>query len=152
MKKLIVFVAMILISFGIKAIAGNDNDCYLKTGDTFYVGTDLKMGPIHTKIIFADGSFVKVNNRDITAYRHHNKAFMKMPVICDNTDTVCMAMMQYIKYTSGYSVFRYCCSMEEDRLSFAKKNYFFVYKDGKFYRRIDEDQTEALKAFGIKVI
>jgi hypothetical protein len=77
---------------------------------------------------------------------------MKMPVICDNNDTVCIAMIQYIRSTSGYSVVRYCCSMENDLLSFAKKKYFFVYKDGKYYRRIDEDQTEALKAFGIKVI
>lgn len=62
-----------------------------------------------------------------------------------------MTMMEYLAAKSGCIVFRYCCSLkEDDRLFDVKTNHFFVYKEGKYYRRIDEDQTEALAAFSIK--
>ncbi len=142
-----------LMCFGIKAIAGNPDNCYIKTSENTYVGKDIKMGLTHTKIFFADGTFKEFKNRDIIAYRYHDKLYMMMPVVCNNTDTLCMAMMEYVTAKSGCTVFRYCCSTEEDRLTpSVKKSHFFVYKQGKFYRRIDEDQTEALLAFGIKVI
>jgi len=152
MKKSISIIAMMLICFSIKAIAGNDDNCYVKTGDNTYFGKDLIIGLNHTRLMLPDGAFREFNNRDIVAYRHHDKLCMKMPVVCDNTDTICMAMMEYITSKAGCHVFKYCCAMEEDRLTLAKKSYFFVFKDGKFYQRFDEDQTEALLAFGIKVI
>jgi hypothetical protein len=155
MKKSILILALILIGFGIKAMAGNDGDCYLQAGDKTYIGTDIKMGLAHTKIFLLDGSFVEVDNHDITAYRHHDKAFMLMPVICDRNDTLCLAMMEYISSKKGFSIYRYCCPDQE----YYKydpgniyRNIFFVYKNGKFYKRIDEEQTEALASFGIKVI
>jgi hypothetical protein len=155
MKKSILIFALMIVCFGVKAIAGNEGDCYIKTADKTYVGNDLKFGLSHTKIYFADGNFVKVKNSDIMAYRNHDKLYMLLPVVCNNTDTLCLAMMQYITSKSGgYVVFSYCCATGEfeDRLTNAKKNHFFVFKDGKYYRRIEEDQTEALAAFGIKVI
>jgi len=152
MKKSILIIALMLICFGIKAIAGNPDDCYVKTSDNTYAGKDLKMGLTHTKIIFADGTFKKLRNRDIIGYRYHDKLFMMLPVVCNNKDTLCMAMMEYITSKNGCVVYKYCCSKDGDRLAEVKRNYFFVYKDGKYYCRIDEDQTEALLAFGIKVI
>ena len=154
MKKLILIAVLMLISFGIKAQTGNENDCYIKAGDKVYIGTDLKMGLIHSKIKLPDGTVKEIYNRDITALRNHDKLYMMMPVICDKSDTLCMALMEYLTTSkSGYNVFLYCCPpKEEDRLTNAKKNYFFVYKEGKFYRRIDEEQTEALAALGIKVL
>jgi len=152
MKKSIVIIALVFACFGINAIAANEYDCYLQAGGKVYYGQDLKIGLVHTRIVLPDGTFAEVDNRDITAYRHHDKFFMLMPVICNGSDTLCFAMMEFIKAKSGCTIFRYCCSGEEDRLTEAKKNYFFLYKEGKFYRRIEEDQTEALLAFGIKVI
>ena len=145
-----------LISFGIKAMAGNEDDCYIKAGDKFYIGKDIKMGLTHTKIFYSDGTYTEVDNRDITAYRHHGKVYMKMPVICDKNDTLCLAMMEYITAKKGYCIFRYCCS-DKDFYFYdpgnVYKNIFFVYKDGKFYKRIEEDQAQTeLAAFGIKVI
>jgi len=99
-----------------------------------------------------DGLIREIKTRDIIAYKHHDKLYMKMPVVCNNSDTLCMAMMEYVATKSGCTVFKYCCSGAEDRLTSAKKSYFFAFKDGKFYRRIDEDQTEILLAYGIKVI
>jgi len=155
MKKSIVIIAVMLISFGIKAMAGNDDDCYLKTADKLYFGKDIKVGLTHTKIIYPDGTLTEVLNRDITAYRHHNKVYMMMPVICDKNDTLCLAMMEHISSKKGFSVYCYRCC-DKDFYFYdpgnVYKNIFFVYKDGKFYKRIEEDQTEALKSFGIKVI
>jgi len=154
MKKSILIMALILMCFGVTAIAGNDEDCYVKTADKTYVGKDLKMGLTKTKIFHTDGTFTEFKTDDIVAYRHHDKLYMMMPVICNNTDTLCMAMMEYVTSKPGYTVFLYCCGVNQvdDRLTNAKKNYFFVFKEGKYYRRIDEEQTEALTAFGIKVI
>jgi len=155
MKKLNLIIALILICFGIKAIAGNDEDCYVKTADKTYVGKDLKIGLSKTKIFLADGTFTEFKNHDIVAYRHHDKLYMMMPVVCNSTDTLCMAMMEYVTSKPGYTVFLYCCYDNGDQAylpSGVYRNYFFVYKDGKYYRRINEDQTEALAAFGIKVI
>jgi hypothetical protein len=155
MKKSIVIIALILNCFGIKAIAAGPDDCYLKTADKFYSGKDIKMGFNHTKIIYSDGTFTEVPNRDITAYRHHGKVYMLMPVICDKNDTLCLAMMEYISSKKGFSVYRYRCCDKDFYLydpGNIYRNIFFVYKDGKFYQRIEEEQTEALKSFSIKVI
>ena len=157
MKRSIVITALILICFGIKAVAGNPDDCYLKTADKFYSGKDIKVGFNHTKIIYSDGTYSEVPNRDITAYRHHNKVYMMMPVICDKNDTLCLAMMEYITARKGYSVFRYCCTNSDDAFSryVCKRDVFFIYKDGKFYRRIDGDKDQAqadLLSLGVKLI
>jgi hypothetical protein len=144
MKRSIVTTVLMVIFFGLKAIASHPDDCYLKAGGQVYFGKDIKMGPIHTRIILPDGTVAKVANKDITAYRHHNRQYMLLPVICDNNDTLCKAMMEFITAKSGYSIYKYCCPKNT--------NAFFVYKDGKFYQRIDEDQADILKSFGIKVI
>jgi hypothetical protein len=144
---------LILICFGIKAIASEPDYCYVKTADKTYFGLDLKIGLVHTRIVQPDGTFAKVNNRDVIAYKHHDQLFMLMPVICDKSDTLCMAMMEFVGTKKDCAIFRYCCkSKDDDRLSDAMTNHFFVYKNGKFIRRIDEDQTEALKTYGIKLI
>ena len=155
MKKLILIAVLMLISFGIKAQTGNEYDCYIKAGDKVYIGTDLKMGLIHSKIKLPDGTVKEIYNRDITALRNHDKLYMMMPVICDKSDTLCMALMEYIKSSSDYDVFLYCCYDMVDhayRLDNVYKNVFFVYKDGKYYRRLNEDQTEDLSDYGIKVL
>ena len=136
-------------------MAVNEDDCYVKTGNKVYFGKDLKFGLVHTKVILNDGSFAEFDNHDITAYKHHDKIYMLMPVICDNNDTICLAMMEYITTKAGCTVFHYCCSNQVN-LSLVPgdgyKSFFFIYKDGKFYKRINEDQTQALKTFGIKLI
>jgi hypothetical protein len=155
MKKLTLFICFILICFGTKVFAQAEDHCYIRTVDKVYFGKDIKLGLLHTRVVLPDETFAEFRNRDIIAYRNHEKLYMLMPVICNKSDTLCMAMMEYVTKKSGCMVFRYCCSdlpNELDKLVDAKKNYFFIYKEGKFYRRISEDETEALAAFGIKVI
>ena len=144
MKKTILFIAFMLICFGIRTMAGNEEDCYVKVGDKVYVGQDIKIGPIHTKIISTDGSVSKIDNNEITAYRHHDKVYMLLPVICEYNDTLCMAMMQYIRTKGEFNVFKYCCPQNGDL--------FFVYKDAKFYRRINSTNAqEELAFYDVKV-
>jgi len=122
-----------LICFGIKAIAGSDDACYVKTGDKVYFGQDLKMGLTHVKIISPDGTVVKVNNHDITAYKHHNKLYELLPVICEKGDTICKA---FLECCEGCNVVKYA---------------YFVFKDGKYYLRIDKYNADAIMPFfGIK--
>jgi len=144
MKRSILIIALILICFGLKAMVGNDETCFVKAGDKLYFGRDLKIGIAHTKLICFDGTVAKFENHDVTAYQHHHRLYRLMPVICDDNDTLCMAMMEYLSTKSGFSVFRYCCPKNNQA--------YFVYKDGEFYCRINEDQIENLSDFGIKVI
>jgi hypothetical protein len=67
MKRSIAITALILICFGIKAIASEPDYCYVKTADKTYFGLDLKIGLIHTRIVQPDGTFAEVNNRDVIA-------------------------------------------------------------------------------------
>jgi len=153
MKRSIVITALMLIFVGIRAIAASPDECYVKTADKTYFGQDLKIGLIHTRIVQPDGTVTDIDNHDVIAYKHHDKLYMLMPVICDKSDTLCLAMMEYITTNKGCVIYRYCCkSKDDDKLSDATTNHFFLYKNGKFYKRIDEDQTEALAAFGIKLI
>jgi len=141
MKSIILLSVLILICFCIKVnvIAGNEPDCYIKAGDKLYFGTEIKMGLVHTRISLPDGTVAKVKNHDITAYRDHNSVYMLMPVICEDNDTLCMAMMKYITSRSGLSIFQYCCPQDDD--------VFFEYKDGRFYRKMDADFAKAELAY-----
>jgi len=133
-----------LICFSMKLIAGNEEDCFVKSGDKVYVGKDLKVGLVNTKLTLMDGTITKFPNKDVTAYRHHDKMYMLLPVICEYNDTICQAMMQYITSKAEYSVFKYCCPQNGDL--------FFVYKNEKFYRRINSSMAkDELAYFDIKV-
>jgi hypothetical protein len=129
MKKSLLIMGLMLICFSMKVFAGGNDECFVKVGDKVYIGNDLKMGLVYTKLYLEDGSMTKFRNKDITAYRHHDKMYMLLPVICERNDTLCMAMMQYINTKAEYSIFKYCCPDNGDL--------FFVYKDKKFYRRLN---------------
>ena len=152
MRTFSLILLLLTVAWLLPAAAGNDDDCYVKTSDHVYFGKDVKIGLLHTEIVFSDGSSLKINKHDVIAIKHHKQLFMLMPVFCERNDTVCMAMMELISAKTGYRVFMYCCPKNDDKLTDASQKVFFVYKDGKFYRRFCEDQTEALKAVGVKVI
>lgn len=144
MKKSFLMIAVLLVCFGMKTLAGNDENCFVKVGDKVYVGKDIKMGPVYTKLYLADGTTTKFRNKEINAYRHDNKMYMLLPVICEYNDTLCMAMMQYIKTNGEFNVFKYCCPQNGDL--------FFVYKDTKFYRRVNSSAAkEELAKYDIAV-
>ena len=158
MKKLTLIIMLITMSVGIKAVAG-EKVCYITSNRNTYFGQELKQGLFKTKIISADGKVFKVKNREIDAYSDGQRLFEKLPVICETNDTICFAMMEYLTSRDGLKLYRYTCFYEEnDPLTCtyqkAHEHYgYFVFKDGKFYLRIDEkNAATTFPFFGIDVI
>jgi hypothetical protein len=158
MKKSILITALIMLAYGTMAYAG-EKVCYLTANGNTYFGMNLKQGLFKTKIVSTDGKMFKVKNREIDAFSDGNHLYEKLPVICENNDTVCMAMMEYLTSREGLKLYRYTCFYEDNDASTstfkkASEHYgYFVFKDGKFYLRIDEkNASEAFPFFGIDVI
>jgi hypothetical protein len=148
MKKSFAIIAFILLCFGINVMAGGESTSYVKANGKVYFGQDLKTGLLKMKIISSDGSVIKVSNRDVEAYMHDSRLFERLPVVCDNNEILCEAMMEYITSRSGLKLYRYFHT-EMNVSSYS----YYVFKDGKFYLRIDETNAEAtLPFFGIKVL
>ena len=145
MKKSIVIIALLLLSIGVKAITDGNDLSYIKTGNNVYFGQDLKIGLFTSKIISSDGTVTKISNRDVVAYMHDSRLFEYLPVISESNDILCYAMMEYITTRSGLRLYRYSCFDEKDT-----KCYYFVFKDGKYYLRIDQrNALTTLPFFGI---
>jgi hypothetical protein len=158
MKKSICIVIFIMMAIGIKVIAG-EKVCYVTSNGNTYFGKELRQGLFKTKIVSADGKVIKVKNKDIDAISDGKHLFEKLPMICENNDTVCMAMMEYLTSRDGLKLYRYTCYSEDnDPLTNTYQQVhqqfgYFVFKDGKFYLQIDEKNAETtFPFFGIDVI
>ena len=148
MKNSIVILALILICFGVKVMAGDESISYVKTGDKLYFGQDLKMGLFNLKIIASDGTVTKIPNRDVKAYLSNSRLFEYLPVVCEKNDTVCFAMMEYVTTKSGLNLYRYSYYDEK-----VPKYEYYVFKEGKFHLRIDRKNARTtLPFFGINVV
>jgi hypothetical protein len=148
----------IMMAIGINALA-SEKVCYITANGNTYFGQELKQGLFKTKIVSADGKIIKVKNHAIDAYSDGKHQFEKLPVICENNDTMCIAMMEYLTSREGLKLYRYTCFYEENdpATSTYKKAHehygYFVFKDGKFYLRIDEkNAASTFPFFGINVI
>lgn len=148
MKKSIVIIALILICTGIQAMAGGESVNYVKAGGKVYFGKNIKFGLFNTKVIDADGTITKVPNRKVEACMHNSKLYERLPVVCENNDTTCLAMMEYITSRAGLKLYRYDSYPEK------KSRYeYFVFKDNKFYLRINQDNAlSILPFFGVEVL
>jgi hypothetical protein len=148
MKKLIVIIALILFCTGIQAMAGGKTVSYVKAGGKVYFGKNIKVGLFNTKVIDAEGTITKVPNRSVEAYMHNSKLYEYLPVICEDNDTTCFAMMEYITGRSGLKLYRYNCYTEKET-----RYEYFVFKDNKFYLRIDQSNAvSVLPFFGVEVL
>jgi len=148
MKNAIVILALSLFCFGLSAAVIVEPATYVKTGDQVYFGQDLKMGLFNYKVIDADGVVTKIRNRDVVAYTHNSRHYESLPVICKTSDTLCFAMMEYVTQKSGLNLYRYA-NYEDGEARFE----FFVFKNGEFYLRIDQENVKTtLPFFGIKVV
>jgi len=139
--------ALLLIFIGIKVIAGPEDICYVKTADKVYFGQDVKMGLVYTTIIANDGTVAKVKTKEVKAVLHENKLFELLPVICEKYDTLCYAMLEFVKMRSDLKLYKYCCAAGGD-----ERYGYFVFKDNKFYLRVDQYNALAiLPFFGVEV-
>jgi hypothetical protein len=148
MKKSFVFTALLMLGIGAKAIAGGDNISYVKTSDRVYFGQDIRVGLFNSKIISSDGTVTKVPRNKITAYMDGTRLFEYLPVMDDNNQVICNAMMEYITSRSGLRLYRY------DSFDGLKdQSYYFLFKDGTYYLRVNQaNALTVLPFFGIKDI
>jgi hypothetical protein len=146
MKNSILIIGLLLLSIGAKAITGVEVISYVKTPDSVYFGQDLKIGLFNSKIISSDGSFTKIHNRNVVSYMHDSRLFEYLPVMSESNSILCYAMMEYITCKSGLRLFRYNSFDGKDT-----KCYYFVFKDGKYYMRIEpRNALTVFSFFGIK--
>jgi uncharacterized protein YxeA len=158
MKKSLVIIIFVMMAIGIKALA-TEKVCYVAANGNIYFGKEIKQGLFKTKIVSADGKMYKVKNHEIDAYSDGKHQFEKLPVIGENNDTVCIAMMEFLTSRGGLKLYRYSCYAEDNDPQSAtyRKSHqhygYFVFKDGRFYLRIDEKNAAAtFPFFGIDVI
>ena len=148
MKNSIVIIALLLFSLGANAKSGDKNISYVKTRNNVYFGRDLKIGLFNFKIISDDGTITKISNRDVSGYLHDSRLFEYLPVVGESNQILCYSMMEYVTCRSGLRLYRYTCYDNND----FNCNYF-VFKDGKYYLRIDRrNALSVLPFFGIKHI
>ena len=145
MKKSLIIMALLLVCFVAGAIAGGESTSYVKTGDHVYFGQNLKKGLFNTKIISSDGTVTKISNRDVVAYMHNSRLFEYLPVIGESNNIMSHSMMEYVTTKSGLNLYRYDCPS-----GLETKSCYFIFKDGKFYLRVDpKNALTVLPFFGI---
>ena len=151
MKNLILLLVFMFISCSINAspiskLRNKSKDvCYVKTADKVYFGQDIRKGILHTKIISADGNINTVDNEKITGIMHNNKIYEMLPVICENGDTLCHALLEYVTERSGLKLYKYCCHQQTD-----PRYGYFVFKDNKLYLRVNMiNYTSVFPFFGV---
>lgn len=148
MKKYTLFTALILFFAATQVLAGGESISYVKAGGKVYFGQNLKRGLFNIKIISTDGTVLRIPNQQVTAYMHDSKLFEYLPVVSENKDTLCFAMMEYITSRSGLKLYRYSC-YDKNVTSYG----YFVFKDNKFYLSINkENAASTLPFFGVEII
>jgi len=148
MKNLIAMLSFILISIGVNAMIGEKSISYVKTGNSVYFGTDLKMGLFNYKVVEVDGSVKKIPNRDVVAYNHNSRLFEFLPVVNKSNAVAGYAMMEYVTQKSGLNLYK-LCYLDEKKSSYE----FYVYKNGEFYLKINQQNAKTvLPFFGIRVV
>jgi len=148
MKKIITIIALTVIFCAGSAVAANENVSYVKAGDKVYFGKEVKVGLFFTKITCFDGTTIKVSNKDVKSYMNESKLYEYLPVVCNNKDTVCYTMMEYVTSRSGMRLYRCACyDTKQPRYD------YYVFKDNRFFLSVSkENATSILPFFGVEVI
>jgi hypothetical protein len=155
MKKIITIAALIIIAASTYA-KNKENISYVKVDGQTYFGNDIKAGIFKTKLITADGNVMKFANQKIESLMHEGHMYEMMPVICADNSTKCLALMEYVAVRDGFKLYRYTCykgNCIDNTGDDQSEDYYFVFKDGKFYLRIDQtNAASALPFFGINIL
>ena len=158
MKKCLIIVVLCLLSAGLYA-ADKENISYVKTKGVTYFGTEVRPGLFNIRVITTDGSKVKVQNTEIQSVMHDGRLYELMPVVCKDNRVIRMAMMEYITSKDGLRLYRYsscnkCCELEKGIITNTDAgDVYYVFKDGKFFLRIDETNAGAtLSFFGLEIV
>jgi len=148
MKKSLFILALILISFGAKAMVGENSISYVKTGSDVYFGQNLKIGLFNYKLFDSDGTVKKIPAREVVAYTHNSQHFEYLPIVNKSNTVSGYAMMEYITQRNGLNLYRRCCLDEKN-----ERFDYYVFKNGEFYLKVDQENAKTtLPFFGIKLV
>jgi hypothetical protein len=156
MKKLMIISVLVLSAFAVKA--AGENISYVTIDGKTHFCQVLKTGLFRTTLI-KDGLVMKVPFRKVDAYMKDGHLYERLPVICEDGRVRGTALMEYITQRNGLRLYKLCrytetCDPEKHVFGKAEAEYtYFVFRDGKFYLRVDEKNAlTALPFFGVKVI
>ncbi|MEI6575199.1 MAG: hypothetical protein WCO63_03380 [Bacteroidota bacterium] len=156
MKTIILLTAILSISLGLSAAKNNPPNYVTANGQTYF-GEKIKMGISYTRIINSGEDAIKIENASVDSYMRDGHLFERLPMVCEENaqDKV---FMEYLTTRGGLRLYKYAhydenCNLSDGNFTKATaKNCFFVYKDGKFYLKIDEKNAQScLPFFGINV-
>jgi hypothetical protein len=157
MKTLIALTVLLSISFGLSAADENAINYVTANGQTYF-GEKIKMGMSHTRVLNNGTESAKIDNEDVDAFMRDGRLFERRPVVCNNREVKGEAMMEFVTSRSGLRLYKYTCINENcgassgDFTKSEERTCYFVFKDGDFYLKIDENNAQSsLPFFGIDV-
>jgi hypothetical protein len=158
MKKINVLLVLLFIVFGSQAKSPVTKNYVISNGETYFCEKVIP-GPANTRIYNAAGEVIKIPCQLIESFKQDDEVFVKLPVISKSNDTIGLAFMQYISSRAGMQLFRYCSRcLQYDPLEgvIAPVNpvfRYYVFKGGKFFDLLDEDNLESyLSFFNVRII
>lgn len=157
MKKLFLFLILFVSALMLKA--GGEVTSYVKANGKTYFCQSVKPGLLRMNLTMSDGTILKVPLNKVDAYSCKGHLYERLPVMCKDAPANCTALMEYITSRNGFRLYKYCKVQEHGELcnnTYEKAHLefmFFVFKDGKFYLPVTQENAESiLPFFGIKTL
>jgi hypothetical protein len=146
MKKVIILVAAILVTFQLQA-STNENVSYVKANGKVYFCNKVKLGLTNVTISTSTGEKIRIPNNKVEGYMTDNASYAMMPTGTNpNSKKV---MMKFIAVRQGLSLYKIATPANQDATDC---DCFRVYDQGKLYLNIDErNAPEVFSYFGIKI-
>lgn len=156
MKKLAIII--ILSLFALPLLAFTEESAFVATADHTYFCNEISMGFASTIVKNADGSYLKIPNSEVKAFRLNGRQYEKMPLVSNAGDTVTYTFMEFICSKDGYRLYRYCTNCNHyDPLNgeIAPINHiyrYYVLVDGKIrLLNCADSLKKAMSFFKVKV-
>ncbi|MEI8048459.1 MAG: hypothetical protein WCI92_13835 [Bacteroidota bacterium] len=157
MKKLSVLLILVMSVLILKA--GPEVNGYVTVDGKTYFCESVKSGLKYMNLTMADKTIMKVPFNKVDAYSCNGRLFERLPVKCKWAPANCTALMEYVTTRGGLRLYKYCkvqehgefydCSFQSAHAEYE----FFVFKDGKFYLHVTQENAESvLPFFGIPTI
>jgi hypothetical protein len=157
MKKLALFLILFMPVMMLKA--GGEATSYVTANGKTYFCQTVRSGLFHMNLKMTDGTIMKVPLNKVDSYSCNGRLFDKLPVKCKWAPANCTALMEYVTQRNGLRLYKYCKVQEHGEIydctyqSAHKQVEYFVFKDGKFYLHVTQENAESiLPFFGIKII
>jgi hypothetical protein len=157
MKRMTSVLLVCLLSIFLSA-GNKENLNYVQTGDNVYFGCNIRSGLLNTRVINSEGDIYQIRNKDINRMVKDGHLYEKMPLSLENDKKTTTAMMEFVCQKNDLRLYKYTCvkgycdfsnGIVDERQS---RDFYFVFRDGKFHLLIDANNAEAiLPYFGISI-